>query len=64
MIKEDTMIKIAERFFERENIKPIRQKTGVDFIFQGKVIEVKGSNSKFDVFVPVLRLCIKILCAK
>jgi hypothetical protein len=48
MIKEDTMIKIAEKFFERENIKPIRQKTGVDFIFQGKAIEVKGSNSKFN----------------
>ncbi|KPV63624.1 MAG: hypothetical protein AOA66_0756 [Candidatus Bathyarchaeota archaeon BA2] len=48
MIEEDTVIKIAERFFEREKIKPIRQKTGVDFIFQGKAIDVKGSDSKFN----------------
>jgi len=48
MIKEDTVIKIVQRFFEREGIKPIRQRTGVDFILKGKAIEVKGSNSKFN----------------
>ena len=48
MIKEDTVIKIAEEYlFTKEKIKPFRQKTGVDFIFEGKAIEVKGSNSRF-----------------
>ena len=48
MIKENTVIQIAERFFKREKIEPRRQKVGVDFIFEGKAIEVKGSNSNFN----------------
>jgi len=48
MIREDIMVKIAERYFERQKIKPIRQKTGPDFLLEGKAIEVKGSNSKFN----------------
>lgn len=47
-MKEDTVIKIAERFFERENIKPRRQeRAGVDFIIEGKAIEIKATNSDF-----------------
>lgn len=48
MIKEKLMIEIAEKYFERESVKAIRQRgSGPDFLLDGRAIEVKGSNAKF-----------------
>lgn len=48
MIREKLMVKIAEKYFEKESIKPVRQRgSGPDFLLDGRAIEVKGSNARF-----------------